>query len=893
MQSKKLVLIDGSSYFYRAFHALPPLTNSKGQPTGAVYGVLNMIRKLQKDEQPDYIAVVFDTPGKTFRDALYPDYKATRSPTPDELSVQYQPLIDTLTAMGIPLLAVEGVEADDVIGTLAKQATVLGLTTLISTGDKDFAQLVDEQVTLVNTMSNQRYDIQAVKEKFGVGPELIIDYLALIGDKVDNVPGVDNVGPKTAVKWLEQYGNLQAILDNAEEFKGKVGENLRASLHYLPLSKQLVTIKTDCELTLTPLQLIKREPDREALQKAFSELEFKTWLDELLKQNPTLSTEQHHYETILTDTDLQRWIEKIKKKGTFAFDTETTSLDYMNARLVGVSFAVEAGHAAYVPFGHDYPEAPTQLSESQVLTALQPLLEDSHLKKIGQHMKYDMNVLRQYDIELQGLMFDTMLESYILNSAASRHDLESLALKYLGRNTIAFETVAGKGAKQKTFNEVTLEPAAEYAAEDADITLQLHQNLWPQIQEQASLQTVFETIELPLVQVLSHMETTGVLIDTERLRTQSQELSNQLDTLQHEIFSIAGTEFNISSPKQLQEILFDKLQLPCTQKTPTGQPSTAESVLEELAHDYPMPRLILDYRSVSKLKSTYTDALPQQINARTGRVHTSYNQAVTATGRLSSTHPNLQNIPVRTAEGRRIRQAFIAAPGHQLISSDYSQIELRIMAHLSDDPALLKAFANGDDIHRATAAEVLGVPMSEVTDDQRRSAKAINFGLIYGMSAFGLARQIGCDRTTAQAYMDTYFHRYPGVKQYMETTRQKAHHQGYVETIFGRRLYLPEINTRNMMRQRAAERAAINAPLQGSAADIIKLAMIKLFNELEKNHPRAKLIMQVHDELVCEVPNEEVASVTATIQDVMTHVVTLKVPMSVAIGAGLNWDEAH
>lgn len=894
---KPFILVDGSSYLYRAFHALPPLMNSRGEPTGAAYGVANMLRKLLNDYDPDYIAVVFDAKGKTFRDDLYAEYKSHRPPMPDDMRCQIEPLHDVIRAMGLPLLIIDGVEADDVIGTLAHLATEAGLDTLISTGDKDMAQLVNEHVSLINTMSNTLLDPAGVETKFGIPPTLIIDYLTLMGDSVDNIPGVPNVGPKTAVKWLKEYGSLDGIVAHAQEIKGKVGDNLRAHLKELPLSRQLTTIRLDVPLTLKPLDL-RREPiNTDALIAKLKHLEFKSWLAELLGDSTVsqknVPKKSHHYSTILDENDFLSWLTKLNSAKVFAFDTETTSLDYMQAMIVGVSFAINPHEAAYIPLAHDYPLAPKQLSREFVLEKLKPLLEDNAKQKILHNAKYDMSVLANHNIQLRGVAFDTMLESYVVNSTASRHDMDTLALKYLGHRTIAFEDVAGKGAKQITFNQVTIEEAAPYAAEDADVTLQLHQTLWPKLCENTGLTHTFNDIEVPLIPVLSRMERCGVLIDTELLKQQSIELTARIKELEDKTYQIAGHVFNLSSPKQLQEILYDKLQLPILQKTPTGQPSTSEEVLQELALDYPLPKLILEYRSLTKLKSTYIDRLPEQVNAVTGRVHTSYHQAVTATGRLSSSDPNLQNIPVRTEEGRKIRKAFIAPKGYKIIAADYSQIELRIMAHLSNDANLLKAFANGWDIHQATAAEIFAVPLEKVTPDQRRSAKAINFGLMYGMSAFGLSRQLGSDRETAQLYMDLYFSRYPAVKTYMENTRNLAHHQGYVEGLYGRRLYLPEINVRNIQRQKAAERAAINAPLQGTAADIIKRAMIDIDKWLKNSKIEARMLMQVHDELVFEVTEKDVADAQEKIQSLMCNAAQLAVPLVIDIGVGNNWDEAH
>lgn len=893
-----LVLVDGSSYLYRAFHAMPSLTNSRGEPTGAVYGVTNMLRRLLNDYDPAHVAVVFDAKGKTFRDELYPDYKAHRPPMPDELRHQVEHIHTTVRAMGLPLLMVEGVEADDVIGTLARQAEQQGMRVLISTGDKDMAQLVDEHITLVDTMKEAVSDIAGVKERFGIPPELIIDYLALIGDTSDNVPGVPKVGPKTAVKWLEQYGSLDGVITHAAEIGGKVGENLRDSLHFLPLSRQLVTIKTDVPLDCGPRDLQRLPPDREKLKGIYSHLEFKSWLAELLEggesaETPQLSVAVQSYEMITSIEQLDVWLRCLELAELFAFDTETTSLDYMVARIVGVSFSVQPGHAAYVPLAHDYAGVPEQLDREYVLGRLKPLLEDAGKPKLGQNLKYDMNVLSHHGITLRGIAHDTMLQSYVLDSTATRHDMDSLSLKYLGRKTITFEEVAGKGAKQLSFNQVPLEQASDYAAEDADVTLQLHQTLWPKLATEPRLRALYEEIEVPLLSVLSRMELTGVLIDSAMLKKQSQLLAERMLTLEHEAYREAGGPFNLGSPKQIQEILFDRLHLPVLKKTPTGQPSTAEEVLSELALDYPLPRIIIEHRGMAKLRSTYTDKLPEQINRATGRVHTSYQQAVAATGRLSSSDPNLQNIPVRSEEGRRIRQAFIAPQGYKLLAADYSQIELRIMAHLSRDDGLLRAFSSGEDIHRATAAEVFGIAPEQVSNDERRSAKAINFGLIYGMSAFGLARQLGIDRGAAQEYVDRYFARYPGVRNYMEQTRELARQQGYVETVFGRRLYIQDIKASNAQRRQYAERTAINAPMQGTAADIIKRAMITVDAWLQQSGMAARMIMQVHDELVFEVAEHEVGIVEQQVRQLMCGAAHLDVPLVVDIGIGNNWDEAH
>ncbi len=899
---KHLVLVDGSSYLYRAFHAMPALTNSQGEPTGAVYGVVNMLRRLLKDDTCAHIAVVFDARGKTFRDALYADYKANRPPMPVELRGQVDTLHALVQALGLPVLVIDGVEADDVIATLATQATACGMDTVISTGDKDMAQLVDDHVTLINTMSDTVLDCAGVREKFGVPPTRIVDYLTLIGDTVDNVPGVPKVGPKTAVKWLTEYGSLEAIIAHADVIKGKVGENLRASLAQLPLSRELVTVRRDVALAQGPEALVRRAPDTARLSELYRQLEFSNWLSEVLTdaadvtqgaRSPDAASPEPVYDTVLSEADFETWVQRIEAAELFAFDLETTSLDYMQAEIVGLSVAVEPGHAAYVPLAHEYPGAPKQLDRDRVLARFKPLLEDPQHNKLGHNLKYDMSVLANYDIVLRGVAFDTMLESYILDSTASRHDMDSLALKYLGHKTIHYEEVAGKGVKQIGFNQVALEQAAPYAAEDAEVTLRLHRHLWPMLAAEPGQARVFREIELPLIPVLSHLERNGVLIDAALLHTQSAFLAGRLSEIEAQAHAEAGHPFNLSSPKQIRAILFEDLKVPVLAKTPKGQPSTAESVLAELAPDYALPQLILDYRSMAKLKSTYTDKLPTQINARTGRVHTSYHQAVAATGRLSSSDPNLQNIPIRSEEGRRIRQAFIAAPGYRLVAADYSQIELRIMAHLSGDAGLLHAFAAGEDIHRATAAEVFGITPAAVSTDQRRSAKAINFGLIYGMSAFGLARQLGIERTEAQAYVDRYFARYPGVKAYMAQTRERAREQGYVETVFGRRLYLPEIRASNTQRRQYAERTAINAPMQGTAADIIKRAMITLDALLRETQVDARVILQVHDELVCEVAETRVAEVSALLVNSMTGAATLAVPLLVEVGVGVNWDEAH
>ena len=910
-----LVLIDGSSYLYRAFFALPPLTNSRGQPTGAVFGVLNMLQKfLREHEGP--IAVVFDAPGKTFRDDLFAEYKAHRPPMPDDLRSQIQPLLDAVQALGLPLLRIAGVEADDVIGTLALRAASNGNDVLISTGDKDMAQLVDGHITLINTMSNTRMDRDGVKAKFDVWPEQIIDYLALVGDTSDNIPGIKSVGPKTAAKWLGEYKTLDNLVAHAEEVTGKVGENLRAGLETLALSRKLATIRTDLELADDPHGFARQPADAARLRELYTALEFRGLLKALdgeagttappppapgiaavaqtaAPAPPAVSDAPREYETILTDEALQRWLKTLQQAELTAFDTETTSLDYRFARIVGLSFCIEAGKAAYLPLAHVYAGAPDQLDRDKTLAQLKPWLEDAGRAKLGHHLKYDAHVLANHDITLAGMRHDTMLESYVLNSVATRHDMDSVAKQYLGIDTIKYEAVAGKGAKQIGFDQVPVETASTYAAEDADVTLRMHQALWPQLEAEPKLKALYEDIEQPLSLVLLEMEKRGVLLDAALLRKQSGELGAKLLELEKQAHAAAGGEFNLDSPKQLQAILFEKLQLPVVRKTPTGQPSTAEDVLEELAVDYELPRLILDYRGMAKLKSTYTDKLPEQIDLATGRVHTSYHQAVAATGRLSSTDPNLQNIPVRTAEGRRIRQAFIAPPGHVIISADYSQIELRIMAHLSGDAALLRAFAEDRDIHQATAAEVLGKPIEDITSEERRSAKAVNFGLIYGMSAFGLAKQLGIGRGEAQQYVDLYFDRYPGVKAFMERTRTQAREQGYVETVRGRRLYLPEIRSKNRALQQYAERSAINAPMQGTAADIIKLAMLRVEHECTTSKLPAKLIMQVHDELVLEVAAPAAGEITALLREQMGAAEKLAVPLKVDVGTGANWDEAH
>ena len=900
-KQKRLILVDGSSFLFRAYHAIPPLTNANGEPTNAIYGVSNMLRKLIADYHSDYITVVFDAQGKTFRHALYDQYKAHRPPMPDDLRVQIAPLHNLIQAMGLPLIIESGVEADDVLGALAQQAEQHGYEVIISTGDKDMAQLVTEHIILENTMSDTRLDIQGVTEKFGVRPEQIIDYLALMGDSVDNIPGVPKVGPKTAAKWLNQYQTLENLIAHANEITGKIGENLRANLDQLSIAKQLTTIKCDLDLPYTMEDLKQQPMDKVKLKNLLSELGFLSWLKTLdndFKAEP-LQTEDKpgkidsSYETILTEQHFNEWLKQLDKAELFAFDTETTSLDYSNAQIVGVSFAVSPGKAAYVPLAHDYPGVPDQLDRSKILEKLRPVLENPDKAKLGQNLKYDMHVLANHGIALRGIAHDTMLESYVFNSTATKHNMDDLAKEYLGVETIHYQDVAGKGAKQIGFQEVPIELAAPYAAEDADITFQLHNRLIAKLRKQPSLLKLYAELEIPLISVLARIERNGVLIDTAMLAQQSFELSREIIFLEQRAHDLAGQVFNLGSPKQIQDILYDRQKLPVLKKTPKGQPSTEESVLQELAVDYPLPKLILEYRSLSKLKSTYTDKLPQQVDGQTGRVHTSYHQAVAATGRLSSSDPNLQNIPIRSEEGRKIRQAFIAPEGRKIIAADYSQIELRIMAHLSADKSLLDAFTEGRDVHSATAAEVFGVSSGQVTADLRRSAKAINFGLIYGMSAFGLAQQLGLPRNKAQSYIDLYFTRYPGVKNYMDNIREQAHQQGYVETLFGRRLYLPEINSRNAARRQYAERTAINAPMQGTAADIIKRAMIAADQWLHLEKPDAKMIMQVHDELVFEIAIDQVDACAAHIRAIMAGAANLNVPLIVDIGIGNNWDEAH
>ena len=924
-----LVLVDGSSYLYRAFHAFPPLTNSAGEPTGAMYGVLNMLKSLISQVQPSHIAVVFDAKGKTFRDEMFEQYKSHRPPMPDDLRKQIQPLHDIIRALGIPLLVIEGVEADDVIGTLAVAASKANQKVLISTGDKDMAQLVDDNIMLINTMNNSLLDRDAVIEKYGIPPELIIDYLALMGDSADNIPGVAGVGEKTALDLLQGIGSMAEIYANLDKvaelpIRGakKLGDKLLAEKEMADLSYRLATIKTDVALDITPEQLTLGASNNDQLTEYFGRYEFKRWLNEVMngadsitnnneqptKINhyqatpalaqdnrdealPAIQIDRSRYETLLTEADLNRWVEKLNQAKLFALDTETDNLDYMAANLVGISFALENGEAAYLPLQLDYLGAPKPLEKTTALSLLKPVLENPAIQKVGQNFKYDLTIFARNGIDVQGVAFDTMLESYVLNSTG-RHNMDDLAKRYLGHQTISFEEIAGKGKNQLTFNQIPLEQAAEYAAEDADVTMKLQQVLWEKLSKEPSLEKLFKKMELPLLGVLSRMERRGVLIDSDALFLQSNEIANRLSELEEQAYVLAGQLFNLASTKQLQEILFDKLGLPVIQKTPKGAPSTNEEVLEELAFSHELPKVLVEHRGLSKLKSTYTDKLPQMVNPQTGRVHTSYHQAVTATGRLSSSDPNLQNIPIRNEEGRRIRQAFIAREGFTIVAADYSQIELRIMAHLSQDQGLINAFSQGKDIHRSTAAEIFGVALDEVTSEQRRNAKAINFGLIYGMSAFGLSRQLGIGRADAQSYMDLYFKRYPGVQTFMHDIREKAKAQGYVETLFGRRLYLPDINSSNGMRRKAAERVAINAPMQGTAADIIKRAMIQLDQKLQ-NDPDIAMIMQVHDELVFEVRSEKVAFYSELIKTQMESAADLVVPLIVDVGQGTNWDEAH
>jgi len=900
---KLLVLVDGSSYLYRAFHALPDLRNAAGEPTGAVYGVLNMLRRLVDDYKADFLGCVFDAKGKTFRDEVYPEYKATRAPMPDDLAAQIEPLLEAIAALGWPLLVVDGVEADDVIGTLARQAERQGIRTIVSTGDKDLAQLVGPSVALINTMSNETLDVAGVQAKFAVAPERIVDYLALVGDAVDNIPGVEKVGPKTAAKWLAQYGSLEGVLAHADEIPGVVGENLRRVKGWLPKARELVTVRTDVALPFAVTDLAPRERDRERLRTLFERFGFKTWLKEVETPAapapaaapvvaPVPADVPRRYETLFTEADLTRWLERIGRADLVAVDTETTSLDPFAAELVGVSLAVAPGEAAYLPIGHRYAGAPVQLGLERAIALLKPWLGDAAQRKIGQNLKYDQHVLANHGVRLAGVAHDTLLESYVLESSA-RHDMDALAERYLGLKTIAYDEVTGKGAGRIGFEQVDVERATEYAAEDADVTLRLHGVLHPKLAADAKLAYVYESIELPVREVLFGMERNGVLIDAARLEAHGRELGQKMLELEERAYREAGQPFNLNSPKQIGEIFFERLKLPVLKKTPSGAPSTDEDVLERLALDYPLPKTLLEYRALSKLKSTYTDKLPRSVDPKTGRVHTNYGQTTAVTGRLASNDPNLQNIPIRTPEGRRIREAFVAPPGHRIVSADYSQIELRIMAHVSADAGLLGAFARGEDIHRATAAEIFGRERQEVTAEERRYAKVINFGLIYGMSAFGLAQQLGLERATAQAYIASYFARYPGVAKYMESTRQAAREQGYVETVFGRRLWLPEIRSSSPARRGGAERAAINAPMQGTAADLIKLAMIAVQRWIDADGLGAKLIMQVHDELVLEVPEGELERVKDELPRLMAGVASLQVPLVVDIGVGANWDEAH
>ncbi|MFM0242012.1 DNA polymerase I [Paraburkholderia phytofirmans] len=907
LEGKTLLLVDGSSYLYRAYHAMPDLRSPDGNPTGALYGMINMLRRMRKEVTAEYSACVFDAKGKTFRDDWYPDYKANRPSMPDDLSRQIEPIHVAVRALGWPLLMIDGVEADDVIGTLSTQAEKRGMNVIVSTGDKDLAQLVSDHVTLINTMTNETLDRAGVLAKFGVPPERIVDYLSLIGDTVDNVPGVEKCGPKTAIKWLTQFDSLDGIVAHADEIKGAVGDNLRRALDFLPMAKKLVTVERNCDMTdhIVSIEesLQSRPESREELREVFTRHGFKTWLREVEIADavegpetdvpPALAVDhERHYDTVQTWEQFDAWLEKINTAELTSFDTETTSLDPMTAQIVGLSLSVEAGRAAYVPLAHRGPDAPVQLPRDEVLARLKPWLESAEHKKVGQHLKYDEQVLANYGIEMRGIEHDTLLQSYVVESHRT-HDMDSLALRHLGVKTIKYEEVAGKGAGQIGFDEVALDKAAEYAAEDADITLRLHQALYPQVTAEKTLEYVYRAIELPTSRVLRKMERTGVLIDAEKLRLQSSEIATRLIQLESEAYVLAGGEFNLGSPKQIGQIFFEKLELPVVKKTPSGAPSTDEEVLQKLAEDYPLPKILLEHRGLSKLKSTYTDKLPRMVNATTGRVHTNYAQAVAVTGRLASNDPNLQNIPVRTGEGRRIREAFIAPPGHKLVSADYSQIELRIMAHISGDESLLRAFSQGEDIHRATAAEIFSVTPLEVSNDQRRVAKVINFGLIYGMSSFGLAANLGITRDAAKLYIDRYFARYPGVARYMDETRVSAKAQGYVETVFGRRLWLPEINGGNGPRRQAAERAAINAPMQGTAADLIKLSMIAVQNWIEESKIGTRMIMQVHDELILEVPDAELSDVRKRLPELMCGVADLKVPLVAEVGAGLNWEEAH
>lgn len=895
MSKGKLILVDGSSYLYRAFHALPPLANSKGHPTGAIYGVINMINKLLHDQGTDHFVVIFDAPGTTFRNDLYSEYKANRPPMPDDLRPQIKPIHQIIKAMGLPLIMIKNVEADDVIGTLSKEAASNGMDVIISTGDKDMTQLVDQNITLINTMNDEKLDRDGVKQKFDVYPEQIIDYLTLMGDKADNIPGIPGVGAKTASKWLNKYLTLENLINKSDEISGKIGEKFRSSLNLLPLSKKLVTIDKDLDLRLTPSDLKRVSIDTEKLKSIYKELELKTFYSQI-SETPDkipLKKSKSIYKSILNKTDLMEWVDHCKQKKIIAIDTETNSLNYIEAELVGISLSIDEGKAIYIPLAHDYENAPLQLDRVETLNILKPLLEDKEIKKIGHHLKFDAHIFARYGITLKGMEYDSMLESYVLNSVASRHGMNSVAQYYLNRETTHFEDVAGKGAKQITFNQVDIKTATAYAAEDADVTLCLHNYLWGKINHIPSLKELYQRIEMPLIPILFEIEETGVLVDKVMLKKQSDELLLLLNKLEKNAHKIAGMEFNLGSPKQLQEVLYEKMEIPIIKKTPKGQPSTAEDVLQELSIDHELPKLILSHRSLNKLRNTYTEKLPQQISAVTGRIHTSYHQAVTATGRLSSSSPNLQNIPIRTPEGRRIREAFVAPENYSILAADYSQIELRIMAHLSSDESLLLAFSKGEDIHRKTAAEVLGIAAEEVSQEQRRWAKAINFGLMYGMSAFGLAKQLGITRYQSQEYIDLYFKKYPKVKNFMDTTKENARKHGYIETLYGRRLYLPDINSKNGLRRKYAERSAINAPMQGSAADIIKLAMIDVHKWLKDGNTEARMIMQVHDELVLEVKSDLAETIKQEIVKIMESTVNLSVPLIVDAGIGNNWDEAH
>ena len=895
MSKGKLILVDGSSYLYRAFHALPPLTNSKGHPTGAIYGVINMINKLLHDQGTDHFVVIFDAPGKTFRNDLYSEYKANRASMPDDLRPQIEPIHEIIKAMGLPLIMIKNVEADDVIGTLSKEAAIKNMDVIISTGDKDMAQLVDQNITLINTMNDEILDRDGVKQKFDVYPEQVIDYLTLMGDKADNIPGIPGVGAKTASKWLNKYLTLENLINNSDEITGKIGEKLRANLSLLPLSKKLVTIDQNLDLSLKSTDLKRASTDNEKLKNIYKELELKTFYSQIseTKDEVPLKKSKSIYKSILHRNDLMKWVDRCKRERKIAIDTETNSLNYIEAELVGISLSINEGKAIYIPLAHDYKDAPLQLNRMETLNILKPILEDEKIKKIGHHLKFDAHIFARYGIILKGMEYDSMLESYVLNSVATRHGMNSVAQYYLNRETTHFEDVAGKGVKQITFNQVDIDTATTYAAEDADVTLCLHNHLWGKINDNPSLKNLYKRIEMPLIPILFEIEESGVLVDKIMLKKQSDELLIQLNKLEKNAHKIAGMEFNLSSPKQLQEVLYEKMEIPIIKKTPKGQPSTAEDVLQDLSTDHELPKLILSHRSLNKLRNTYTEKLPQQISGVTGRIHTSYHQAVTATGRLSSSSPNLQNIPIKTPEGRRIREAFVAPENYSILAADYSQIELRIMAHLSSDDSLLLAFSEGEDIHRKTASEVLDITAEEVSQEQRRWAKAINFGLMYGMSAFGLAKQLGIKRHQAQEYIDLYFEKYPKVQSFMDTTRESARKHGYIETLFGRRLYLPDINSKNGLRRKYAERSAINAPMQGSAADIIKLAMIDVDKWLKESDANAKMIMQVHDELVLEVKSDQAETIKQDIVKIMESTVDLSIPLIVDAGIGNNWDEAH